>query len=57
MNEQNLTGINTKMSSLMTAKIKPYKTLTENELIQEIFVHLISENVIEIRSDGAVVYD
>ena len=57
MNEQNLTGINTKMGSLMTAKIKPYKTLTENEMIQEIFVHLISENVIEIRSDGAVVYD
>ena len=41
----------------MTAKLKPYKTLTENEMIQEIFVHLISENVIEIRSDGAVVYD
>ena len=57
MNEQNLTGINTKMGSLMTAKIKPYKTLTENEMIQEIFVHLISENIIEIRSDGAVVYD
>ena len=57
MNEQNLTGINTKMGSLMAAKIKPYKTLSENELIQEIFVHLISENVIPIRSDGAVVYD
>ena len=57
MNEQNLTGINTKMGLLMTAKIKPYKTLTENEMIQEIFVHLMSENVIEIRSDGAVVYD
>ena len=41
----------------MTAKIRPCKTKTENEMIQEIFVHLISENVIEIRSDGAVVYD
>jgi len=39
----------------MTAKNKPYKTLTENDLRQEIFVHLISENIIEIRSDGAVV--
>ena len=57
MNEQNLTGINTKMGSLMTAKIKPYKILTENEMIQEIFVHLISENILEVRSDGAVVYD
>ena len=57
MNEQNLTGINTKMGSLMTAKIKPYKTLTENELIQEIFVHLISENILEVRSDGSIVYD
>ena len=57
MNGQNLTGINTKMRSLMPAKLKPYKILTENEMIQEIFVHLISENVIEIHSDGAVVYD
>ena len=57
MNSGHLTGINTKMGSLMTAKLKPYKTLTENEMIQEIFVHLISEKIIEIRSDGAVVYD
>ena len=57
MNEQNLTGINTKMGSLMTAKIKPYKPLSENEVIQEIFVHLISENILELRSDGTVVYD
>ena len=33
MSEQNLTGINTKMGSLMTAIIKPYKSLTDNELI------------------------
>ena len=57
MNEQNLTGVNTKMGSLMRAKIKPYKTLTDNEMMQEIFVHLTSENVSEIRSDGSVVYD
>ena len=57
MNEQNLAGVNTKMGSLMTAKIKPYNTLTDNEMIQEIFVHLMSENVLEIRSDGSVVYD
>ena len=74
MNEANMTGINTKMGSLMTAKIKPYKTLskmgslmtekikpyktlTENEMIQEIFVHMISEAIVEIRSDSSVVYD
>ena len=57
MNEQNLTGINTKMGCLLTAKIKPFKTLADNELIQKIFFHLTSENVIEIRRDGAVVYD
>ena len=57
MNEANMTGINTKMCSLMTAKIKPFKTLTANEMIQEIFCHLISEAVVEIRSDSSIVYD
>ena len=57
MNEANMTGINTKMGSLMTAKIKPYKTLTENEMIQEIFAHMISEAVVEIRSESSVVHD
>ena len=57
LNSEHLTGINGKMVSLLTAKFRPYKTLSENELIQEIFVHLISGNVLEIRSDGSVVYD
>ena len=57
MNEANMIGINTKMGSLMTAKIKPYKTLTADEMIQEVFVHMISEAVVEIRSDSSVVYD
>ena len=57
MNEAHMTVINTKMGSLMTEKIKPYKTLTENEMIQEIFVHMISEAIVEIRSDSSVVYD
>ena len=52
-----MTGINTKMGSLMTVKIKPYKSLSENEIIQEVFVHVISESVLEIRSDSSVVYD
>ena len=33
-----MTGINTNMGSLMTAKIKPYKTLTADEMM-EVFVH------------------
>ena len=57
MNEANMTGISTEMGSLMTAKIKPYKTLTADEMIQEVFVHMISEAVVEIRSDSSVVYD
>ena len=57
MNEAHMTGINTKMGSLMTVKIKPYKSLSENEIIQEVFVHVISESVLEIRSDSSVVYD
>ena len=57
MNEANMTGVNTKMGSLMTAKIKPYKTLTEAEMIEEIFVHMISEAVVEIRSDSSIVFD
>ena len=57
MNEANMTGINSKMGSLLTARVKPYKTLTANEAIQELFCHLISESVLEIRSDGSMVYD
>ena len=57
MGEQNLTGKNTKMRSLATGKIKPFKTLAENEMIQEIFFHAISENILEIRADGIIVYD
>ena len=57
MNEANMTGINSKMGSLMTCKVRPCKTLTENEMIQEVFCHLLSENVLEIRSDSSIVYD
>ena len=55
--EAHLTGINTKMSGLTTLKLKPYRTLTADEAIQEVFTHIISESVLEIRSDGSVVYD
>ena len=45
MNSENLTGVNTKMSGLLTTKVRPYKSLTQNETIQEIFAHLISESL------------
>ena len=57
MSEANMTGVNTKMSGLTTLKLKPYRTLTANEAIQEVFTHTISESVLEIRSDGSVVFD
>ena len=57
MDEQNMTGVNTKMSGLSNIKIKPFRTLAEAEKIQEIFCHIISETVLEIRSDGSIVYD
>ena len=57
MSEANMTGVNTKMSGLTTLKLKPYRTLTADEAIQEVFTHVISESVLEIRSDGGVVYD
>ena len=57
MNSEHLTGVNTKMSGLSNIKIKPFRTLAEAERIQEIFCHIISETVLEIRSDGSIVYD
>ena len=57
MNEANMTGVNSKMGSLLTARIKPYKSLGENEEILELFCHVISEAILEIRSDGSLVYD
>ena len=46
------------MGSLITFKIKGTEgTLAETEQIQEVFVHLTSETVLEIMESGAVVYD
>ena len=58
MPDTNFTGSNTKMGSLITFKVKATEgTLAETEQISEIFAHLVSEAVVELRSDGAVVYD
>ena len=58
MPDTNFTGQNTKMGSLITFKVKATEgTLAETEQISEVFVHLVSESVLELTSNGAVVYD
>eukprot|EP00438_Fugacium_kawagutii_P017939 Skav236599 [mRNA] locus=scaffold3534:80688:83717:- [translate_table: standard] len=58
MADVNFTGYNSKMSGITNFKIKATEgTLPESESIEEVFVHLISEAVLEIRESGSVVYD
>ena len=58
MADVNFTGVNTKMGSLITFKLKGTEgTLAETEQIQEIMVHLVSESVLEIQESGSVVFD
>ena len=58
MSDVNFTGVNTKMGSLITFKLKGTEgALPAGEEITEIFTHLISESVLEIRESGSVVYD
>ena len=68
MSDVNFTGVNTKMGSLITMKIKPTEgTLNVTpgdgtnaiyaEDIQEVFTHLISETVLELRESGSIIYD
>eukprot|EP00438_Fugacium_kawagutii_P024635 Skav212835 [mRNA] locus=scaffold2466:221373:224323:+ [translate_table: standard] len=54
----NFTSTSTKMGSLITFKLKGTEgALDPAEEVQEIFVHLINESILELRSDGALVYD
>ena len=58
MRDTSFTGTNTKMGSLITFKIKASEgVLAEAEQIQEIFIHMISESVLELTESGAIVYD
>ena len=58
MNSVNFSGINTKLGSLITFKLKGTEgAIAPTEQITEIFCHLVSESVLEIRSDGSLVYD
>ena len=58
MADVNFTGQNTKMGSWITFKLKGTEgKLRETEQIQEIFVSLVSESVVEISEGGSVVFD
>ena len=58
MADVSFTGINTRMGSLITFKVRGNEgTLAETEQIQEIFVNLVSESILELTESGAIVYD
>ena len=58
MADVNFTGTNTKMGSLIVFKIKGTQgVLAPAEQIQEIFVHMVSESILELRESGSLVYD
>ena len=58
MQDTSFTGTNTKMGSLIVFKIKATEgVLAEAEQIQEVFIHMISESVLELTESGAIVYD
>lgn len=58
MPDVNFTGTNTRMGSLITFKLKGTEgSLAETEQIQEIFVSLVSESVLELTESGSIVFD
>ena len=58
MPDLNFTGYNSKMSGVTTFKIKGTEgALPANEQIEEVFAHLGTEGILEIRESGSVVYD
>ena len=58
MPDVNFAGQNTKSGSLITFKIKGTEgSLATEEQIQEIFVSLVSESVVELTESGTIVFD
>ena len=58
MPDTNCTGSNTKMGGLLVFKSKgSNKSFTTDEDVRELFVHMISESVLELRESGSVLYD
>ena len=53
-----LPALKTKIGSLIIFKVKGTEgNLAETEHIQEVFVNLVSESVLELIESGAIVYD
>ena len=58
MADTNFTGQNTKMGGLLVFKLKgSNRALTTDEDVRELFVHMISESVLELRDSGSLLYD
>ena len=58
MADVNFTGYNSKLSGITNFKIKGTEgSLAVDEQINEVFCHLISETVLELRESGSVIYD
>ena len=58
MQSVSFTGVNSKMGSLITFRLKGTEgAIAEAEQISEVFCDLVSESILEIRSDGSLIYD
>eukprot|EP00438_Fugacium_kawagutii_P017838 Skav201727 [mRNA] locus=scaffold311:665528:668862:+ [translate_table: standard] len=58
MADVNFTGYNSKLSGITNFKIKGTEgALPVDEQIQEVFCHLVTESILEIKESGSVVYD
>ena len=58
MADVNFTGYNSKISGITNFRIKGAEgALDPNEQITEVFCHLVSGTVLELRESGSVVYD
>ena len=56
--DTNFTGQNTKMGGLFVFKLKgSNRALTTDDDVRELYVHMISESVLELRESGSVLYD
>ena len=54
----NSTGQNTKQGGLLVFKLKgSNKSFTTDEDVREIFAHMISESVLELKETGSVLYE
>ena len=58
MADNNFSGQNTKMGGLLVFKLKGSNiALTTDEDVREVFIHMISESVLELRESGILLYN